>query len=115
MASRRIINYKLVILANISIIWVVFAFLFLYNIILIEEKFKITGGRSFLLFSIAFASIGFAVSAVLVFYLKNAFRHYPLWFSVLMKMIFAFGLFLLIAIAMLMVYYIFYQPRSLDH
>jgi hypothetical protein len=34
MASRRIINYKLIIRANISVIWVIFAFLSLYNIIL---------------------------------------------------------------------------------
>lgn len=114
MASRRILRYRLIVLANISIIWVVFAFLFLYNIILIEEEFKMTG-RSFLLFSIAFAIVGFVVSAALVFYLKNAFRHYPFWISVVMKMIVAFGLFLVIAILMLVVYYIFFEPKSLDH
>lgn len=73
MASRRIVYYKLTVLANISLIWVVFAFLFLYNIILIEKR--LVTGRSLLLFSIAFAIVGFIVSAALVFYLKNAFRH----------------------------------------
>src|SRR4030095_9239756 len=100
MASRRILRYRLIVLGNISIIWVVFAFLFLYNINFIEEEFKITG-RSFLLFSIAFAIIGFAVSAALVFYLKNAFRHYPFWLSVVMKMLLALGMFLLISLIML--------------
>ena len=84
MVSRRIINYKLTILLNMSVIWVIFAFLFLYNIILIEKE--LVTGRSLLLFSLAFAIIGFVVSAALVFFLKNAFRHYPFWLSILMKM-----------------------------
>lgn len=112
MASRRIVYYKLAVLANISIIWVVFAFLFLYNIILIEKE--LVTGRSLLLFSIAFATIGFIVSAALVFYLKSAFRHYPLWLSVLLKMAFTFGLFILIAFIMLSSYYVFSEHRTLD-
>ena len=111
MASRRILQYRLVILANISIIWVVFAFLFLYNIILIDKKDM--KGHSLIIFSLAFAIIGFLVSAALVFYLKTAFRHYPLWISVILKMTLAFGLFLLIAFVMLSGYYAFGQPESL--
>lgn len=112
MASRRILYYKLAILVNISIIWVVFAFLFLYNIILIEKE--LVTGRSLLLFSLAFAIIGFVVSAALVFYLKNAFRHYPFWLSVTLKMLMAFGLFLLIAFIMLAGYFIFSEHRTLN-
>jgi len=112
MASRRIINYKLIILANISIIWVVFAFLFLYNIILIDKN-DVTG-RSLVIFSLAFATIGFIVSASLVFYLKNAFRHYPFWLSVVLKMLLALGLFILIAFVMLASYYVFGQQGTLD-
>lgn len=112
MASRRIVYYKLAVLANISIIWVVFAFLFLYNIILIEKE--LVTGRSLLLFSIAFAIIGFVVSAMLVFYLRSAFRHYPLWASVSIKMAITFGLFILIAFIMLSSYYVFSEHRSLN-
>jgi len=112
MPSRRIINYKLTVLANISIIWVVFAFLFLYNIILIEKE--LVTGRSLLLFSLAFAIIGFVVSAALLFYLKNAFRHYPFWLSVLMKMLLTLGLFILIAFIMLSSYFVFSEHRTLD-
>ena len=112
MASRRIIYYKLVILVNISIIWVVFAFLFLYNIILIEKE--LVTGRSLLLFSLAFAIIGFVVSAALVFYLKNAFRHYPFWLSVMIKMLMTLGLFILIAFIMLSSYYVFSEHRTLN-
>jgi adenylate cyclase len=112
MVSRRIVYYKLVILANISIIWVVFAFLFLYNIILIEKE--LVTGRSLLLFSLAFAIIGFVVSAVLVFYLKNAFRHYPFWLSVVIKMLMTLGLFIFIAFIMLSSYYVFSEHRTLN-
>lgn len=112
MVSRRILRYRLLILANISIIWVVFAFLFLYNIILIEKE--LVTGRSLLLFSVAFAIIGFVVSAALVFYLKSAFRHYPLWVSVLLKMAFTFGLFILIAFVMLSSYFVFSEHQTLD-
>jgi adenylate cyclase len=112
MASRRILYYKLSVLANISVIWVVFAFLFLYNIILIEKR--LVTGRSLLLFSLAFAIIGFAVSSALVFYLKNAFRHYPMWLSVLIKMALTFTLFILVAFIMLAFYFVFSSHRNLN-
>jgi len=112
MAVRRILQYRLLILLNISVIWVIFAFLFLYNIILIDKQEL--RGHSLIIFSIAFAIIGFVVSAALVFYLKTAFRHYPLWLSVILKMSLAFGLFLLIAFVMLAGYYAFGQPESLS-
>jgi adenylate cyclase len=111
MTSRRLFFYKLSVLGNISLIWVLFAFLFLYNIILIEKE--LLTGRSLLMFSLAFATIGFVVSAVLVFYLKSAFRHYPLWLSVLLKMALTFGLFIIIAFVMLALYYVFSEHRSL--
>ena len=112
MASRRIVNYKLIVLANISVIWVAFAFLFLYNIILIDKN-DVTG-RSLIIFSLAFATIGFVVSAVLIFYLRNAFRIFPLWISVLLKMAFTFFLFVLIAFVMLSMYYVFAEKGTFD-
>lgn len=112
MVSRRIVYYKLALLANISVIWVVFAFLFLYNIILIEKR--LVTGRSLLLFSLAFAIIGFAVSAALVFYLKNAFKHFPLWISVMIKMALTFALFVLVAFVMLSFYFVFSSHKSLN-
>ena len=112
MASRRIINYKLIVLANISLIWVVFAFLFLYNIILIDKN-DVTG-RSLIIFSLAFATIGFVVSAVLIFYLRNAFRFFPLWVSVLLKITLTFFLFVLIAFVMLSMYYVLAEKGTFE-
>jgi len=112
MASRRILQYRLIVLANISIIWVVFAFLFLYNILLIDKKEL--KGHSLIIFSLAFAIIGFVVSAALVFYLKTAFRHYPFWVAVILKMLLALGLFLLIAVVMLAGYYALGRSETLN-
>ena len=111
MAARRILQYRLLILLNISVIWVIFAFLFLYNIILIDRDDAT--GRNLIIFSLAFAIIGFVVSAALVFYLKNAFRHYPFWVSVILKMSLAFGLFIFISLVLLSAYYIFFQHDPL--
>ena len=112
MASKRILYYRLQVFSNIVILWVVFAFLFLYNIILIEKD--LVTHRSLLLFSLAFATIGFVVSALLLFYLKYAFRHYPLWISVTMKMMLTFGLFIVIAFVMLAMYFVFNEVGTFE-
>ncbi len=110
MASKRILYYRLQILFNIAVIWVVFAFLFLYNIILIEKS--LVTHRSLLLFSLSFAIIGFVVSATLLFYLKYAFSHYPLWISVVFKMTLTFLLFIVIAFVMLSMYFVFNEQGT---
>lgn len=112
MVSRRIVYYRLQVLTSIVIIWVVFAFLFLYNIILIEKS--LVTHRSLLLFSLAFAIIGFIVSASLLFYLKYAFRHYPLWLSVTFKLILTFVLFVIIAFVMLSMYFVFNEKGTFE-
>ena len=112
MASRRILYYKLAILTNITIIWVVFAFLFLYNIILFDKD--LATNRSLILFSLAFALIGFVVSASLIFFLKNAFRHYPVWLSVIIKMTLTFVLFIIVAFIILAFYFVFSSHWKLN-
>jgi adenylate cyclase len=112
MASRRILYYRLRVLINISVIWVVFAFLFLYNVILIEKR--LVTGRSLLLFSLAFAIIGFVVSASLVFYLKNSFRNYPLWLSMIIKLGLTFILFVIVAFIILSFYFVFSSHKKLN-
>jgi len=112
MPSRRILYHKLAVLLNITIIWVVFAFLFLYNIILFDKA--LATHRSLILFSLAFATIGFIVSATLIFYLKNAFRNYPLWLSVIIKMTLTFVLFIIVAFIILAFYFVFSSHWKLN-
>jgi adenylate cyclase len=90
----------------------VFAFLFLYNVILIEKR--LVTDRSLLLFSLAFAIIGFTVSAALVFYLKHAFRNYPLWLSIIIKLGLTFLLFVMVAFIMLAFYYGFSSHKKIS-
>src|SRR6185295_13875655 len=113
MASRRILYHRLRVFSNISFVWIVFAFLFLYNIILIEKR--LVTGRSLLLFSLAFAIIGFVVSASLVFYLRNSFRNYPLWIAVILKLALTFFLFIIIAFIMLSLYYVLNEEGTFGH
>jgi len=112
MASGRIVIYRLRVLINIVLIWVVFAFLFLYNIILIDKG--LVTHRSLIIFSLAFAIIGFIVSASLLFYLRHAFRWYPFWLSVTVKMLLTFGLFVLIAFVMLASYFVFNEKGTFE-
>ena len=112
MASRRIVYHNLAVLANITVIWVIFAFLFLYNIILFDKS--LATDRSLILFSLAFAIIGFVVSAALIFYLKNAFRNYPMWLSITIRMILTFVLFIIVAFIILAFYFVFSSDWKLN-
>jgi adenylate cyclase len=105
MLARRILYYQLRVLLAISFIWVVFGFIFVYNILEIEKQ--LLTSRSLLLFSLAFAITGFVISAVLIFYLKYAFRDYSLWVSVLLKLLITFVLFIIIAFVLLALYFVF--------
>lgn len=113
MLAKRILYYKLRVLLAISCIWVLFGFIFLYNILEIEKQ--LLNSRSLFLFSLAFAIIGFTISAVLIFYMKNAFRYYPLWVSVLFKLVITFALFILVAFVLLAFYFVFSYHGNLSH
>lgn len=110
--SRRVLYYKLQVLINVSLVWVVFSFIFLYNIISINKN--LLTDRNLILFSLSFAVIGFVISAGLVFYLKSAFRHYPLWVSVLIKMILTFFLFVIVSFILLSFYFVFSHHKSVN-
>ena len=112
MLAKRILYYKLRVLLVISFIWVLFGFVFVYNILEIEKH--LLNNRSLILFSVAFAIVGFTISAALIFYLKDAFRTYPLWLAVLLKLAIAFLLFILIAFTLLAFYFVFSYHGSLE-
>jgi len=86
-------------------IWILFGVLFLFNILEIEKQ--LLSDRSLFIFCLSFAIMGFVVSATLIFYLRNAFRKYPLWVAFLLKLAFALGLFIIVAFFMLLAYFVF--------
>ncbi len=112
MASRRVLFYKLQMVTNISLIWVVFSFVFLYNILSINKN--LLTDRNLIGFSLAFAAIGFVISASLVFFLKRAFRHYPLWLSVIIKMILTFILFVIVTFILLLLYFVYSHHENIN-
>jgi len=105
MLSKRIFLYRLYLVFIISIIWVLFSLLFLYNIVEVDRELLRTRSLSF--FSLAFALIGFIVAGTEAFYLKNAFSSFPLWISTLMRMTITFILFLVLAVFFIAAYFVF--------
>lgn len=104
MISRRVFLYRLYVVFNISLIWVVFSIIFLYNIVGVEKEILVERRLSF--FSLAFALIGFIIVSAEAFFLKNAFHKYPFWLSIIMRMSLTFLLFICISVFFLLAYYI---------
>ena len=92
MISRGVLLYRLYIVINIAIIWVLFSIIFLYNIIEVDKE--VLKERSLAVFSLAFAIIGLIVAGTEAFFLKHMFRKYPIWISTILRMTVTFVLFL---------------------
>ena len=101
---RRIFFYRLYLVFNIAIVWVLFSILFLYNIVEVDKEFLETRSLSF--FSMAFAIIGIIVVGAEAFYLKNAFHRFPLWLSTILRMTLTFSLFLIVSVVFLLAYFV---------
>lgn len=101
---RRIFFYRLYLVINIAIIWVLFSILFLYNIVEVDKELLETRRLSF--FSLAFAVIGIIVVGAEAFYLKNAFHRFPLWLSTILRMTLTFSLFLIVSVIFLLAYFV---------
>jgi adenylate cyclase len=102
---RRVFLYRLYVVFNIAVVWVLFSLLFLHNIVEVDKE--LLASRRLSVFSLAFASIGFIVAGAEAFYLKNAFHRFPLWISTILRMGLTFALFLLVSIVLLLAYFIF--------
>lgn len=105
MRFKKVFLYRLYLVAVIAIIWVLFSILILYNIVEVDKELLRTRRLSF--FSLAFAIIGFIVAGAEAFYLKNAFRRFPLWLSTILRMTLTFFLFLGVSLLFLLLYFVF--------
>jgi adenylate cyclase len=104
MLPKKIFLYRLYLVFVIAMIWVLFSILFLYNIVHVDKELLRTRRLGF--FSLAFAIIGFIVAGAEAFYLKDAFRRFPLWLSTILRMALTFCLFLVVSVIFLSVYFI---------
>ncbi|HEV7332888.1 MAG TPA: adenylate/guanylate cyclase domain-containing protein [Flavisolibacter sp.] len=105
MRFKKAFLYRLYLVTVIAIIWVLFSILMLYNIVEVDKELLRTRRLSY--FSLAFAIIGFIVAGAEAFYLKNAFRRFPLWLSTILRMTLTFFLFLAVSLLFLAIYFVF--------
>ncbi len=107
---RKLLFYRLRLLLSISIIWIVFGIVFFENLIRPGNDLGVQ--VSLTRFILAFGIIGFLVTGILVFYLKPAFNHQPVWLSSLLKLLINIFILVLISFLLLMIYFVFMYHGS---
>ena len=112
MISKGVLLYRLYIVINIAIIWVLFSLIFLYNIVEVDKE--VLEKRSLSVFSLAFAIVGLIVAGTEAFLLKNMFRRMPIWLSTILRMTVTFFLFLLVSVIVVFAYWIFRYEGELN-
>ena len=112
MIARRVLWYRLYLVFNIAIVWVLFSLLFLYNIVEVDKD--VLARRRLSFFSLAFAMIGIIVAGAEAFFLKNMFRKLPIWLSTILRMTLTFILFLLVSVIVVFAYWIFRHEGGLS-
>ena len=112
MLARRVILYRLYLVLNIAIVWVIFSLLFLYNIVEVEKD--VLERRRLSFFSFAFAMLGIIIGGAEAFFLKNMFRKYPIWLSTILRMTVTFILFLVVSVVVVFAYWIFRHDGGLS-
>ena len=112
MLTRRVLLYRLYLVLNVAIIWVLFSLLFLYNIVEVDKD--VLARRSLSFFSLAFAMIGIIVAGAEAFFLKNIFRKLPIWLSTILRMTLTFILFLIVSVIVVFAYWVFRHDGDLS-
>lgn len=112
MVSRRVIWYRLYIVFNIAVIWVLFSLVFLYNIVEVDKA--VLERRRLSFFSLAFAIVGLIVAGAEAFFLKNMFRKLPIWLSTILRMTLTFILFLIVSVIVVFAYWVFRHDGGLS-
>lgn len=110
MFSKKIFYHRLRILIFISFIWMLFAALFYYNITGIEGRLLTQANLP--RFLTAFGIIGLVVTSTLVLFLKSAFARFPIWISMLFKLLITLFLFFLLSFILAAVYYLLFYKRT---
>jgi adenylate cyclase len=105
MISGRVLWYRLYLVLNIAIIWVLFSLIFLYNIVEVEKE--VLASRRLSMFSLAFAMLGIIIAGAEAFFLKNMFRKLPIWLSTILRMTLTFILFLIVSVVVVFAYWVF--------
>ena len=108
---RKLFYYRFRTLIVVSLIWIIFGVIYFIN--LIPQGNDLGVHVSLYQFSLTFGLIGFIISGTLIFYLKPAFNHQPVWFAIVVKLVMTLILFFVIVFLLLMFYYLFHYKRGL--
>ena len=112
MPSGRVLWYRIYLVLNIAIVWVLFSLLFLYNIVEVDKE--VLARRRLSFFSLAFAAIGIIIAGAEAFFLKNMFRKLPIWLSTILRMTLTFILFLIVSVVVVFAYWVFRHDGGLS-
>jgi hypothetical protein len=85
---RKLLLYRLRTLLVISLIWVLFSIVFYFN--LIRQGNDLGVHVSLYQFAFTFGIIGLLITAILIFFLKPAFYHQPVWFDIVLNLVITF-------------------------
>ena len=110
---RRLFLYRLRTLAVISLIWILFGIVFYLNLIKQGNDLGIL--VSMPQFCFIFGIIGCIITAILLFYLKPAFYHQPVWLSIILKLVITLILFFVISFFLLMIYFFINYTKDLSN
>lgn len=114
MFTRKLLNFRLRTLIGISLMWMVFGFIFFFNLVNGNNDLGIK--VDIWKFIIVFFIIGCIINAALIFFFKNAFSKLPTWLTIVLKLLLTSLLFLVISFLILSIYYIFrYRHGNLTH
>lgn len=102
---RRLLYYRFRTLLGISVIWIVLGVVFFENLLHINNDLGVK--VSLWQFALVLGSIGFIICGILIFYLKPAFNHLPVWLSSIIKILITFLVFLIISFVLFLIYYVF--------
>jgi adenylate cyclase len=109
---RKLFYYRLRTLAAISVAWIIFGAVFFSN--LIKPSNDLGVQVNLFQFCFTFGITGLIITAALIFYLKPAFNHLPIWTSILIKLLITIFLFFLIGCMLLMVYFFLHYSHDLS-
>lgn len=112
MISRRVLWYRLYLVFNIAVVWVLFSLIFLYNIVEVDKA--VLERRRLSFFSLAFAMVGLIVAGAEAFFLKNMFRKLPIWLSTILRMTLTFILFLIVSVIVVFAYWVLRHDGGLS-
>lgn len=102
---RRLLYYRFRTLLAISILWIVMGLVFFENLLHVNNDLGVQ--VSLWQFAIVIGVVGFIICGLLIFYLKPAFNHMPVWASSLLKIVITFAVFIAISFIIFLIYYEF--------